>query len=792
MKCEECLSSEATALCIECDQALCKVCDENLHKGGKRKTHSRPLVCRQCRDQAVTECTQCNLSLCNSCQKTHVSHNLSQIESSRRFGVFWDISSCRPNRNEDIQMMLNEIKQKVGTFEFVKAYGDTWEKWKEALSNNGVMSVHKTGIKTYESLLLDLSISLNTGLTHVLIISSQCQTFTPHLMQLKSNMSAVEFWLSSRILPLQIQETLAEEPKKDKNSQLDTVINYLREEAFKGNILIELQDLMQIIELKMKISNEEVTRLLESAEKSGIIYLSCKEFDKEIISFISLRVENCTLECLTWTLRSLCADEMLPSEKAIQARMREVFDYKPTPSEWQNLIFQARGHSHASSAPEFSLFSKSTTLPKFMFKEITDPSSGSKTLAIYPNGEIWEALDNHSKFGDFLNIKKTQEWKDFYRFLENYFVHKGIRRPRRDEEQKAIPGGRYGCAQFLKICGPPSLKTCSLGKLSYMVQLAINEDLLRYQRTLLIWTTNTHGNVSKNETMKKIQSIKNAAITILEKHPEGVSLAQLPLFIKRSLNFPLNIQDLGFAKLKDLLATFPEVAIELRNTNHPFAVLCRVTKYTPPLVENILLCITNILSDRNFGHEVQDLEAQIVAKLGRIEWSHYLSSSLADFIKAYGKNQFDVMKARDSFMIFKAKQPCYSYFYEPFRENSYDFQSNRVSSPTIVHQSSLSLEGHHPGHMPRAVNISNLPADIIRPGAEEPTYFYDSGNNSSTDFSYSLPRYHRNAPESPSGLPMTEHFHIKSEDLGNKFKGKDRDSYSWLDISNFRPPPGFE
>ena len=213
-------------------------------------------------------------------------------------------------------------------------------------------------------------------------------------------------------------------------------------------------------------------------------------------------MENCSLECLTWTLRSLCVDEMLPSEKAIQARMREVFDYKPTPAEWQTLLQQAKGHSHSSSAPpEFSLFSKSSSVPKFTFKEITDPSNGSRTLLIYPSGENWHALDNHSKFGDYLNIKETNEWKEFLKFLENYFAIRGIRRPKKEEEQKAIPGGRYGCAQFIKICGPLSLRNCSLGKLSYMVQLAINEDYLRYQRTLLIWTSNNQGIISK--TIKK-------------------------------------------------------------------------------------------------------------------------------------------------------------------------------------------------------------------------------------------------------------------------------------------------
>lgn len=57
------------------------------------------------------------------------------------------------------------------------------------------------------------------------------------------------------------------------------------------------------------------------------------------------------------------------------------------------------------------------------------------------------------------------------------------------DEVRAIPGGRYGCAQFVKICGPSNLKNCSLGKLAQLVQYAVKEDVLRYHKTLLVWTT---------------------------------------------------------------------------------------------------------------------------------------------------------------------------------------------------------------------------------------------------------------------------------------------------------------
>ena len=689
-------------------------------------------------------------------------------------------------------MLLTEIQQKVGPPEFVKTYGDPWGKWKEVLTAFGVISVHKSGIKTYEALLLDLSISLNTGLTHVLVISAQSQTFTPHLLQLKSNIPAVEFWLSSRILPLQIQETLVEENKTQRNSYLDVIVNYLKDEALKGNVLIELSEFLQVISYKLRIEIEEVEKMLETAEKSRLIFISSKEFDKVTTKFVSLLVEASSLECLTWTLRSLCVDEMLPSEKAIQARMREVFDFKPTPIEWQNLIQQARGHSHSSSAPaEFSFFSKSPILPKFTFKEIPDPSSGSHTLLIYPNGENWSALDSHSKFGDYLNIKDTTEWKEFLRFLENYFAPKGIRRPKKEEEQKAIPGGRYGCAQFIKICGPPSLRNCSLGKLSYVVQLAINEDYLRYQRTLLIWTSNNQGIISRTELLRKLQILKSTIISMLEKSQDGISLAQLPLHLKRSLNFPLNLSELGFAKLKDLLATFPEVAIELRDTNHPFAVLCKENKYIPPHVEAILTCISASLGENNFGLAEGKLEMQLLLKFGRVEWGAYHTTSLAEFVHSFGRDQFEVIKTKDSHMIFKAKQPGYSHFYSPFREYPWGSFNGRGLSPSPVqHHSSLSLESEVPGHMAKVVNISALPPDIMKGECEEPNYFFESYNDSSTDFSSSLTRFSTSRIEIGSNKHGA-HLKTHSEKIERKTSEQERMYSSWLDSSNVAPPPGF-
>ena len=104
------------------------------------------------------------------------------------------------------------------------------------------------------------------------------------------------------------------------------------------------------------------------------------------------------------------------------------------------------------------------------------------------------------------------------------------------EEVRAIPGGRYGCAQFVKICGPQNLKKRSLGKLAQLVQFAVKEDILRYHKTLLVWTTTVDKHKKMAEDMQKeshknatvaakLNVVKDALLEILAESKTGMSLA---------------------------------------------------------------------------------------------------------------------------------------------------------------------------------------------------------------------------------------------------------------------------
>ncbi|CAG9329364.1 unnamed protein product [Blepharisma stoltei] len=624
--------------------------------------------------------------------------------------------------------------------------------------------------------------------------------------QPKSNFP--DFLAPSRILPPESKPRSVEnvyevkEIKKLQDSDIETKISavdqiseYLKNEASKGFLLHEVPDLIQYLCAHLAVNSDSIIKWLRLAEKKKIIHFTVREFEDTSIEFVSLWLEQVTLEILLWTLRSLKNDEMMPTEKAIQCRMREVFDLKPTDSQWNQLIQKARNHSN-SSFSEFSLFSQpSQVLPKFNIREISDPSTGSRTLVIYPNNEEWIGLDQHSKFGDYLNIKSTETWDEFYKFLEDYFTIRKPKRSRQADSLRAIPGGRYGCAQFIKLCGPRSVKNCSLGKVSYMVQLAINEDLLRYQRTLLVWTSNHQRTVSKGEIQRKMQAIEQAVLSILSKTPQGISLAQLPLYLKRALKFQLNIAELGFAKLKDLLLTFPRVTVELRGTNHPFAVLKDPKSDDSfdyhPSPDTILGYVYQIFRDNKFGISESKLEPLLYDKIGKsIDWSIYQTTSLADFIGIFAGSQFEVIRTKDTNMIFKIENPSYNYFYSPFRDNYSSVMMEKMQHSPHLHQTSYSLD--FPDSKGKIVNISNIPLDFAKNEelTDEMYRYFDNFYDGSTDVSSAWNSL--SMKNEKINCEKKSHLRTHSEGLNDVIEAKNPQHASWLSTSEIKPPPGFE
>ena len=702
--CEECSNCAPIFECIECEQKLCASCDEQIHRGGKRRTHIRVGLCHQCLGISTQYCYTCLENLCGQCQLRHSDHNLQKISSKTSVAIYWDLNSSRVNSNDEISQTLQNLEKLYESIDSIKVYGDSYFKYKSILDKRKVeLLSHPEGLRESEAMLIEISLLNKDRVSQVLVISAKAAGLKVHLTQIQSGMPHIKILVSltfpgispmpvadlqnesrnfltlpknTMVRPLSNDQTISEKTsmeqfpvyqhfgrKKGQTYAHDHLLTYLKEFADTGVIMHDAGWLCKNFAQKSRISIEQASLIIRELERLGHVHTTERTFcDLKTMFFTSLKLESLSMECLLWTLRSLKIDEMLPTERAVQSRIKEVFDFKVSPAEWSNLLDICRGtykHHHTKSAPDqvrtnYSLFSSpqglySNSNPVIIVKEMLDPVTSLKVHVLYPKDEIWESKDQHIKEGDSLGVKETPDWEAFVSYLSDYFAACAP-----GDDSRAIPGGRYGCAQFLKLCGNQRLRDCSLGKLSYMVQLSIDEDLLRYHRTLLIWVPLSNKAGSDTENTGKIAAIQQAIAEILKECKEGMSLAQLPLYIKRKLSFPLDLAELGFAKLKDLLLIMPEVEIELRGTNHPFAILKNKRKRNKE--EDIKSCINELLNENSRGLPGQKLEMLINSKQGYcVNWVEFKCANIYEFVQKRTMGMFEVVGSENSRIVVKGK-----------------------------------------------------------------------------------------------------------------------------------------
>ena len=390
--------------------------------------------------------------------------------------------------------------------------------------------------------------------------------------------------------------------------------------ALQGELMIPKDQFGQMIDETVRNKFHKKTEdVLEKAQDAEIIHITTRKFaDEQTFTYVGLKLDTITIESLGWVCRSIKRDAMAPTEKLILSRIKECFAFKLDSKLWKalvNLLLNYQNNNKKFPAGD-------TTILPLTISTTIDASTGAETYVVYIKGEEWESEDTGTI------DENSPGWKAFTAFLDEFFKEDEEGQSKKESSQldskesskqvgyqkydkyaagsvegKAIPGGRYGCAQFIKICGPEELRKESLGKLNLYVQEAINKGILRYQRTLLV--KNTQAGIfegkyidqleAKNDPahekrVHQLKKIKEALIEILAENPNGLSLAQIPQYLRRKITFSFNLQEMGFPKLKNLLATMTDdIKIELSGTNHSYASLKNPEKYSH-------------LSRRNKGH----------------------------------------------------------------------------------------------------------------------------------------------------------------------------------------------
>jgi hypothetical protein len=145
---------------------------------------------------------------------------------------------------------------------------------------------------------------------------------------------------------------------------------------------------------------------------------------------------------------------------------------------------------------------------------------------------------------------------------------------------RAIPGGKYGCALMTKRCGPKKLRQKSLGRILALIKRSLDQGVLNHWKTLLV-KNNSKPNIDSSVRDQNVYECSRNVIELLREHQDGVSLAQFKQYYNRKFqNKPFDIDTLQFTKLTDFLKTMEEyVVIEKRDKNNNVAFLKKGIKY---------------------------------------------------------------------------------------------------------------------------------------------------------------------------------------------------------------------
>lgn len=429
------------------------------------------------------------------------------------------------------------------------------------------------------------------------------------------------------------KETTSEFKRKtafSENFPHKSFISLIKKWAYEGKIMHEFKELRENVALSLQISKDSASDIIITGCRVGKLIQQTKRVGNFDLNIVALKLEKVNAKVFLWVLRSLKADEMISTEKAIQSRMKEAFNIKMSPPSWvsflENVLKSKTSHKKSYSESQgFSLFSEQSqkTMKNFNFlmKSIRDLGTGSENIVVYPAGEEWISYDQYIKSGDVFHLKQSTEWKFFLDFFNKLFKFDC-------PEEKAISGGRYGCAQYLKKSSE-ALRNCSLGKLSYMIQLAIDEDLLRYHKTLLVWVPAFDKKCKEDK--QSLFNTKKMVVEILSMCPEGISLAQLPTLLKEKHPVEIDLSRLGFAKLKDLISEIPDIELSSKGKNHPYV---RVVRKNVPSTEGVLALLMEKIDENDGRMSIVDCEIELANFYGYgFKWSSLKLRNIEEFFK---------------------------------------------------------------------------------------------------------------------------------------------------------------
>lgn len=353
-----------------------------------------------------------------------------------------------------------------------------------------------------------------------------------------------------------------------------------------GNPMILAEELSMMIGEELRLDPRRVEAILESEGRCPTLNKTTRVYGETINQrCYSLCLSMVSIESIVWILKSIKNDKMQPSESLVFSRFKEYFSLKVVMKDWKKLIEYLLKHKERLDA-----FNKhKDAIDEIEIREVED---GNYLLLLrglswtYEDlSEVFNNDQDYIAFRYYLDVifgdeKDTQNEAELKRIITSTDPTK--KRPTLpdatrkqtplDPISKSIPGGKYGCAQYIKNCGPPILRQTSIGRIYALLRCALNNRLISHSKTNIIKNDDKAVSVNQNRE-EQIAELQENVLELLREEEKGtVTLAQLPLLLQKKYGKFYNFQELGFIKLKNFLNTLEDKIELTRSSNNHIKV----------------------------------------------------------------------------------------------------------------------------------------------------------------------------------------------------------------------------
>ena len=443
----------------------------------------------------------------------------------------------------------------------VKLYSDGWGR-----DLNNDYTVNLVRIRPAEQILLDLSIIVNSGIKQVLVFFEDEEEVRGKLKYFKGNRCVMKFFRGISELAPAVKTFEANDTK-----------SILMQEASKGRLEFTKDEILGKIMRGHSCDLTQAKSVLSSLLCSQVLCKKKYEINELKIVLFSLRLPHYTQNLLKFSLSSLQYDEISLTKANILSRLSSVFNVKVTKTDWKSFKHQNLAHRRSGSSFESS--------ENFYIKK--------GKICLF--GRNYEGLDSYAQ--DVFAIKSSALWRDFCTFCDDYF---------QGPSRRLLPMGRFGLVLAVRRLGPDSLRYLTKGKLVYMVNLALRENFLTFYKSCL--TIKHNSLIASPYLVSKLNHIKNCIVSATETF-KRIHLSQLRQVLRKFHYVALNLQELGYGNLTELVQSTLELSLE--------AQVVKLNDNNGESIRFLSNFIVSVVLQNQYSISLTDLHSHFVALMPR-------------------------------------------------------------------------------------------------------------------------------------------------------------------------------